>query len=247
MKGNKSFLLCLTLLLSACVVEDRRRREDDEWDRAANYRVPKGNIKVNIETWEFSERDREAFDIALRYRDSKVDVGVGTVYGPNGLILFGAQRNFSAAFRASTSRSTSRRYWNQFIVTTENSDAQLNVIQQVPMPALTIIPVYSGAVIVRNYQYRVTGSGLYVRPLSIGQSSVQLELTPFLSYQEENNPYGSVRITELTTRVVAQDGVPYVIMGSTEHNQTVGGALFTYRSQTEVRRILQVLTVEIGK
>jgi hypothetical protein len=236
------------LALVGCVVEDRRSSREDRFPEPQTYRVPKGNIGILVETYDFSEKEREAFDAALRYRDSSVEVGAGGVYGPNGMMLFGAQRNFSAAFRAQTSRTSSRRYTSNYLMTMENSEAQLISVDQAAVPTVHVIPIYNGAVFVRSAEYRVTGSGMVVRPLSIGGTSAQVELTPFVSYVEKEHPGADVvRLTELTTRVVVEDGRPYVIMSTSEQAQSVGTALFSYRGQSGARRILQVLTVTIGK
>lgn len=236
----------LLLALAGCVVEDRRR--DDPFENAPSYRIPRGNIRVNIDTYEFSDREDQAFEAALGYRDASVDVGVGGIFRPNGLVLFAARRNFAAAFRAQTSRYSTRRYWNQFIVTAENSEARLDSIQQAPVATLHVIPVYNGAVFVRNIEYKVLGSGFWVRPLSLGPTSAQVEITPWLAYSDGDHPaHDVVRITELSTRLVMEEGRPYVIMGSSEMVQSMGGALFTYRTTTSVRRLLQVLSIEIGK
>jgi hypothetical protein len=232
------------VLLSSCVMNDRPRR--DPMDDYYRMPIPRGNIKVNIDTFEFLDRDTDAFDLALRYRDSSVSAGIGDIYRTNGLIAFAAQKNFVAAFRAQSTKFRSSRHTTSFLVMANESEGRLQVFEQAPVPVLHVIPIYSGAVLVRTVEYRVLGSGLYVRPVSVGPTSVQLEVTPFLSYEDAGAP-SITRIVELTTRMVAEDGRPYVIMGSNDQSQSVGAAMFSYRSQTTSRRMLQVLTVEIGK
>lgn len=215
-------------------------------DEIARMPIPRGNIRVTIDTFEFLDRDTAAFDLAVRYRDPNVGIGIGELYRTNGLIAFAAQKNFVAAFRAQSSKFRSSKHTSSFLVMADQSESRLEVLEKMPVPMLHVIPIYNGAVLVRSVEYRVLGSGLYVRPVSIGPASVQLEVTPFLATEDAGAP-SITRITELTTRMVAEDGRPYVIMGSNEQAQSVGAAMFSYRSQTTMRRLLQVLTVDIGK
>ena len=229
----------LPLLLLAGCIDFREERREDPFDRYERMPVGEGNIKITVELFEFDVEEATAFDAAFALRDRNVVVAGGGIFGNNGATVMAGGRDFVAAFRAQTEKYRSRSYTRTFQLVADGYEASLSVVDRVAAPVTFVVPITSGAVVIRTYEVLPTGTMLSVRPKKNGPL-VDLEVTPVFMERAGR----SVRITELTTRLSVEPGRPYVIMARDEARESFGSAFFSKRHGRSSRRVMQVLTVE---
>jgi hypothetical protein len=251
----KTWLPLALAALSGCIVADdphagpssrprRDRHGDDAWNRALRQPLPPGNVRVTIDTLEFEAIDRTVFEAALRYKDPNVTVQIGGLSGRNGLLLFAAKGNFTAAFRAESPKMRRTGTRQEFLTLMPGSRGRLQVLQSEPVSRLVLIPLYGGgAAVVRTIQERVTGSGLEVQVHSAAPDGVDLELMPYFTRAVDG---GALLVTELNTRFVAAPGQPYAILADRRTEAAFAQTFFSVASGTRRLEVIKVLTVQVG-
>lgn len=248
----------LALLLAGaggCIIVDepgsaspRRRtrdRWDEEWDRAVRQPLPKGNVRVTIDSFEFETIDRTVFEAALRYKDSNATIQMGSLTGVNGLLLFAAKDGFTGAFRAETSRARRIRTTQQFLPVMVGSRGRFEVLASIPLVRTIIIPIYGGgAAVVRTYEERVTGSGFEVAVHGEDERGVDLELTPYFNREADGD---ALIVTELRSRFTAVPGRPYVLMADRRRETAFAQTFFAAHAGERRLQVIKVLTVDVGR
>lgn len=222
-----------------------RRGGDDAWDRAIRQPLPPGNLRITIDTFEFEAVDRTVFEAALKYQDPNATVAAGGLSGANGLLLFAAKGNFTAAFRAEVSRTRRVGSTQQFLTLMTGGRGRFDVLQSEPVSRLVLIPLYGGgAAVVRTIQERVTGSGLEVQVHSAGPEGVDLELAPYFTRAVDG---GALLLHELKTRFTAIPGRPHAILADRRTDAAFAQNFFSMHVGTRRLEVVKVLTVDVGK
>ncbi len=226
---------CVLFLLLVGCSDPMPRRERIYEGRQLADAVPPGNIRVQIETYEFDTTDVAAFGVAVRYADEDVGIEGAAGWRTNGLRIFAVSANFSAEFALDTRNYKSRRNTTASLLVADGYEGSLDVVQEIPVQAVTVIPIYRGAVVLRTLEIVPVGSGFAVRPRSVDASTVDIALTPWL----RDFRRGAIEVTELSTQLRVPVGRPIVIMQHESREQTIGTFFFS----SGARRRLMVLTV----
>lgn len=133
-----------------------------------------------------------------------------------------------------TGRSSS--YTKQFIVVSDGLSASIFVGEEVPYVEYYVSFLYDNAYIASNVTIKEVGTKLKVEPRIIGNGSVEITLTPQISYLADRRR-GVVDIQKLSTTVIAYDGQPLVI-GGLEKDRDFDRHFFTTSSSRSLEIIL---------
>jgi hypothetical protein len=245
----------IVLLFTGCLpVEpyedpyETRRQNDSSRELPANpfreNRVPLGNVSISIETFEIEAKSRELIELALRYRDDKVKVGVGALGGKNGLIIYGTKGGLSGAMRATASNSSTHRVTSQSLLVAIGRYGVFEALRSEIGTRTIQIPVYRGTLVISTILERVTGSGLGVKIYNADAKRVDAEVMPFFRRSRDGSILG---ITQLKTRINLIPGNTYVLMSHEDSSQSLGNALLTYDRQGMRRKIIQLITARVGE
>ncbi|MDA0840732.1 MAG: hypothetical protein O3B01_29710 [Planctomycetota bacterium] len=207
-------------------------------------RVPPGNVSLSIETFEVEAKNRELIELALRYRDNNVKVGVGALGGKNGLVIYGAKGGLSGAMRATASSSSTNHVTTQSLLVAIGSYGVFKALRSEIGIRTIQIPVYRGTVVISTILERVTGSGLGVKIYTADNEQVDAEVMPFFRRSRDGSVLG---ITQLKTRIMLIPGNTYVLMSHEDSSQTLGNALLTYERNGQRRKIIQLVTARVGE
>ncbi|MBI2193936.1 MAG: hypothetical protein HYU36_18320 [Planctomycetes bacterium] len=199
-------------------------------------------VQVILERVEVDSLDREAFEIALRYRDRRVAVSAGALGGRNGLILLAVNSNLAAALGAEKFHQKSRQVSQQFLMVSEGGRASFDIVQVGKVAWSVRFPVFNGDLTVTTIEERITGTGLAVKVHGASEDFVDLELFPYLRKAGKG---GLLEISELRTRVSVIPGQSYLLMSQRDNNSSAASALFSCQKEGQVREIFQTLTVQL--
>ncbi len=217
------------------------------WKDAANQPLPPGVVRVKIERYEVDERDRQAIEAAIRYRDEQVDVSAGGLTGRNGLMIFAAESGVSGALRVRDDSRYTRRSSSQFLLLNEGTRGSLQMIEQSYRPWRVVVPVWRGAVVVRTIRAEVTGTGMFVTVSKATPGAVTVRLTPYFDRRRAaGRENGRIVINELQTTLTVVPGRPYVIMQDQRHDHALARGLLSHRSDEAHAQVIVVLTVDVG-
>jgi len=133
-----------------------------------------------------------------------------------------------------TGRSSS--YTKQFIVVSDGLSASIFVGEEVPYVDYYVSFLYDNAYIASNVTIKEVGTKLKVEPRIIGNGSVEITLTPQISYLADRRR-GVIDIQKLSTTVIAYDGQPLVI-GGLEKDRDFDRHFFTTSSSRSLEIIL---------
>lgn len=106
----------------------------------------------------------------------------------------------------------SNSYTKQFIVVSDGLSASIFVGEEVPYVNYYVDFLFDNAYITEQVTIKEVGTKLKVEPRIIGQNTVEITLTPQLSYIADRKR-GTVDIKTLSTTVIAYDGQPLTIGG----------------------------------
>lgn len=213
----------MIVLLAGCYGPERHRRTDDEWDAARRAPVPAGNIRIQVETFEY--------DTAETVR-AVASGSLVAEWSSNGLAVLSWDARASTNWR----RDRSYTYRAASLLVADGTEGSFDVVQEVPVRATAVIPVYGGAVVVRSLEIVPVGTGFNVRPKKVDASHVDLEITPWM----RDIKRGVIAVTELSTRLRVEVGQPYMILQHEAQRETLGTFFFSRGS----RRVMMILAVE---
>ncbi len=157
----------LLLMLVACAADDARQVDDGGWSlfngEEPTFTVPAGNVKVNIDRYEFGRFDRDVFGAAVDYRDDSIYIHASGPGMQHGVRVFAARDNVRAGLAASHRSATYRSRSSGFALLVPGSTAQLDVVEISPQPYVVVIPTYDGgALVAAGTEQVVTGSSMRV-------------------------------------------------------------------------------------
>ncbi len=223
-------------------VPGARPVSDDPGSRRPSGREPRPgrHVRIQVERFLVETQDTEAFDLAFRYRNAGLDVSAGSLGGPNGLVVFGADEHFAAALRTQRTRGRTRESSQSFLLVMEGGEAMLETLQVQPVARTVLVPVYRGAVVVRTIQEEVTGSGFRVRIDRADHDGVDLELAPYFHRARRGE---TLVVGELATRLRLLPGRPYTILAERGGQTSVASALLSTRRADRGYESIHVLTV----
>jgi hypothetical protein len=201
-------------------------------------------VSLTIETFEIAANSRELIELALRYRDRNVEIGIGALGGKNGLIIYGTKGGLSGAMRATATRSSTHRVTSQSLLVAIGRYGVFEALRSEIGTRTIQIPVYRGTVVISTILERVTGSGLGVKIHKADAKNVDAEVMPFFRRSRDSTILG---ITQLKTRISLVPGNTYVLMAHEESRQSLGNALLTYGRQGKRRKIIQLITARVGE
>ncbi len=133
-----------------------------------------------------------------------------------------------------TGRSSS--YTKQFIVVSDGLSASIFVGEEVPYVEYYVNFLYDNAYISSNVTIKEVGTKLKVEPRIIGNGSVEITLTPQISFLADRKR-GVIDIQKLSTTVIAYDGQPLVI-GGLEKDRDFDRHFFTTSSSRSLEIVL---------
>ncbi len=212
-------------LLAGCYDAAPRREFDEDWERYRNAPVPEGNVRVNLEYFEYEASDRAALSVALGAQIAWSSNGLGAV----------ADARIVADIRASWQRERTRSHRSSTLLVADGFEGEMAVVQEVPAAVAHVIPVYDGAVVVRSIEVVAVGSGFRVQPKRAG-GKVALKLTPWVRDAKR----GMILVTELSANLLVEAGRPVVIFEHEARRESLGTLFFARGA----RRVMMVVTVE---
>jgi hypothetical protein len=239
----------LLLLLPACTADDVQREDDNGWSLFGTdeptFAVPPGNVKVNIDRYEFGRFDRDVFGAAADYRDHNVHVHASGPGVQHGLRIFAARDNLRAGLVASHRSTTYRSRSRGFALLLPGSTAQLDVVEISPQPYVVVISTYDGgALVAAGTEQVVTGSSMRVTVHDVSEDTVTLELLPYFHGEQRR---GRLMVRELATTLVVPVGQPVVIMADQQQQQSLATQWLSRTSRSRQTQMIAVLTVETGR
>ena len=246
MKVLSTFLLLCGLLGAGCVTmsEPGRTRTVDRENHGAldmylnKGHIPKGNVRIIMEVYEFSTEQRDAWSLAARYRGPRISVDVG------GLDVYSTRDGFTAAIEASRNRHTRSSKTRQFLLLRPSTSGRLQVLEIQREPWLVYLPTSRYPTLVTTFREEVLGSGLNVRLVRASKEGVEVELTPyFISYKKRGTRY----VRELATTVILQPGVPAVVMSHQDDTANLTSTLLSRQTQKSQSEVIAVLRADIGE
>lgn len=206
--------------------------------------VGKGNVRVNIQRLEITEKKRQLSSVLLRYRDKNATVSAGRLGGRNGLFLYGLKEDWQAGWRLEAQKSRSARQSRQFLVLMVGTRGAISLTQHRSQPVLVEIPVYDGTALAYTIREEITGTGLDVHVVSTGPEGVLLELMPYFHARRK---HGRIEVEKLATRILLKPGQPCVIGGQRTRKQSLGSGLFRLESRESTGETAIVLSVDTAK
>ncbi len=130
----------------------------------------------------------------------------------------------------------SSSYTKQFIVVSDGLSASIFVGEEVPYVEYYVNFLYDNAYISSNVTIKEVGTKLKVEPRIIGDGSIEITLTPQISYLADRRR-GVIDIRKLSTTVIAYDGQSLTI-GGLEKDRDFGRHFFTTSSSRSLEIIL---------
>jgi hypothetical protein len=130
----------------------------------------------------------------------------------------------------------SNSYTKQFIVVSDGLAASIFVGEEVPYVDYYVDFLFDNAYITEQITIKEVGTKLKVEPRMIGQNTVEITLTPQLSFITDRKR-GTIDIKTLSTTVVAYDGQPLTI-GGLQKDSDFDRHFFTTSSKSNLEIIL---------
>lgn len=203
-------------------------------------RLPARTFRVVLDTFEFDARDAAALDVVARLAGRQVISADSAPWGENGFRGFVGDVDFVARFRAETQAYQTRTYRSVFLLMASDQETKVAIVEG-QVPRVVSIPVYQGRIQTGSLDVAPSGSGFVARARLVDGGLVDLRLTPWMVSAGGKD----VRLDELSTRIEVEPGRPFAIRGVKGDTETVGSLLFSRRTETGRRVVLQFLTVEV--
>ena len=219
-------------------------RADEFWRQAANQSVPPGNVRITIDRFEVDERDVEAYEAAVRYRNDNVSIVLDERVSAHGLKIFAADAGLHAALQVQSSNRLRRSTSRMFLLLVPGSTGSLDILQSKARPYLVVVPVYRGALVVSQTEHEVTGSSMRVKVHHADPERVELELMPYLRRARDGK---AILINELRTRIVVPSGQPTVIMADKSDASSLTKQFLSRRSASSRTEVISVITADVGQ
>jgi len=219
-------------------------RTDEFWRQAADQAVPPGNVRITIDRFEVDERDVEAYEVAIRYRNDDVSIILDERVNAHGLKIFAADAGIHAALQVQSSNRMRRNTSRMFLLLVPGSTGSLDILQAQTRPYLVVVPVYRGALVVSQTEYEVTGSSMRVKVHHADLNRVELELMPYLRSARDGK---AIFINELRTRIVVPSGQPTVIMADKSNASSLTKQILSRRSESSRTEVISVITADVGR
>ncbi|MCC7170783.1 MAG: hypothetical protein IT459_10060 [Planctomycetes bacterium] len=213
-----------------------------EIEAARTLPLPEGNYRIDVERIWVDANDSLTIESMFEYADEHWTVGGGappTV--PGGVRVGVTKGNFSANLNVALKNSKSSSREQIMLVTVADYPASIQV-GQVRYAAPFSVPGVSGVVLFPAGQMVGTSMEVLVRP--VGQGYAQVSLTPVFSGL--GNGGETVKVTSLTTTVVAPIGQPFLIANHAQEHNDVTTTLFSRTSGSGSQQAVLVLRVTGG-
>jgi len=198
---------------------------------------PSGNVMVVIESIVHTRGREDLAAAAWRLRSGSVTAGSSPIIRRNGINLAVGGRDFAARFQAAQSRFKSTKTTRQAITVLDGREGSFFVGQQVPVARL----VYWTPRGVRAlFESATVGRSLVVRPVILPDGSIDLTVTPQFS---SVGPRGrSIRVRDLSTRVVVRHGQPLLLGAMQQGANDLANVLFATGSRDVNKTLTIVVT-----
>ena len=246
--------LCLGMLAGCNSVLPQRQsseregflqdRSDEFWRQAADQSVPPGNVRITIDRFEVDERDVEAYEAAIRYRNDDVSIILDERVNAHGLKIFAADAGLHVALQVRSSNRMRRNTSRMFLLLVPGSTGSIDILQSQARPYLVVVPVYRGALVVSQTEHEVTGSSMRVKVHHADPDRVELELVPYFHSARDGK---AILINELRTRIVVPSGQPTVIMADKSNASSLTKQILSRRSESSRTEVISVITADVGR
>lgn len=213
-----------------------------EIEAARNLPLPEGNYRIDVERIWVDANDSLTIESMFEYADEHWTVAGGappTV--PGGVRVGVTKGNFSANLNVALKNSKSSSREQIMLVTVADYPASIQV-GQVRYAAPFSVPGVSGVVLFPAGQMVGTSMEVLVRPA--GQGYAQVSLTPVFS--SLGNGGETVKVTSMTTTVVAPIGQPFLIANHAQEHNDVTTTLFSRATSSGNQQAVLVLRVTGG-
>ncbi len=218
--------------------EDISRKMEELKRRAAESGGGLGNIKVMVNMLSTGEHEYSAVNALWRYADENVAlVGRGDVYSGSGLRIGIGHEDFMARLDLVKRSLRSAESSEVFVVLADGATGYINVGREIAVPVFIYRGRRYSAV---EYEFRRAGRSLEVVARKLPNGMIEMQLTPVFSQFLTTG--GDMRLTELSTTVLARPGQTVIIGGSDWAANNVASALFSTSRRGERGRTLVTVT-----
>ena len=239
-------MLCSCLLLCGCQVEPKRptdyERVSKQIDRSLSEALAQasdaGDIRVAVRMLSTSSQDYSVLSGLLRYADESVVVAARPqAFAASGLRIGVAGPDFATRLNLAKQQLQYSEDSELFIVVSEGQPGYISIGTEIAVPQFYYMGRrYSGV----EYGFRSAGRSLEVTARKLADGWLELKLTPVFS--RFLNDGGDIKLTELTTTVIAAPGQTIVMGGSDSADQNVANALLSGQTYTTNTRTLITVT-----
>lgn len=213
-----------------------------EIEAARNLPLPEGNYRIDVERIWVDANDSLTIESMFEYADEHWTVGGGAPSTVPGGVRVGVTKgNFSANLNVALKNSKSSSREQIMLVTVADYPAMIQV-GEVRYAAPFSVPGTSGVVIFPSGQMVGTSLEVLVRPA--GQGLAQVSLTPVFSGLGKGGE--TVKVTSMTTTVVAPIGQPFLIANHAQEHNDVTTTLFSRTTNSGSQQAVLVLRVTGG-
>lgn len=211
-------------------------------EAARNLPLPDGNYRIDVERIWVDANDSLAIDGMFAYADEHWTVAGGAPPSvPGGMRVGVTKGNFSASLNVALKNSKSSSREQLMLVTVADYPASIQV-GEVRYAAPFSVPGATGVVIFPSGQMVGTSMEVLVRPA--GQGLAQVSLTPVFSALGKAGE--TVKVTSMTTTVVAPIGQPFLIANHAQEHNDVTTTLFSRTTSSGSQQAVLVLRVTGG-
>lgn len=239
-----SLILSACFLLAGCQSPDTESRYEQVSRQIEQLKAQEqsgwstgGNIKIVVHMLTTNLNDYFTVDSLWRYVDDKVLlVRRPEVFSRSGLKIGVGGDVFKSRLNIVKRNLAFSEEGELFLVVGDGRSGYINIGTEIGVPRFFYLSRrYSGV----GYEFRNAGKSLKVTARRLHAGLVELQLTPVFSRFLSTG--GDIELTELTTTITARPGQPVVLGGSTDADDNVAAALFSYRS--DARKTQTLITV----
>lgn len=196
------------------------------------------NVQVTVDIFEVDENERFALDVAWRYAAERGEsVSVPAACRRNGVRVGEGTPSLAAEVRAAAERARSSRR-SRLFQTVLDGHTGLFQISEVQMTPVTMV-VWDERLEQRTVALTRPQAGLEVRPERMGSDRIRLDVTPVVTSVDGG---AAMTLTQMRARVVVPRGVPVVLGGLDQEQESFGSAFFSTRSARGRRRRLLLVS-----
>lgn len=199
------------------------------------------NVQLTVETYEADETDAFLLQTAWLHAAEEGDaLAVPPACRANGLRIGVGGPALRAELSLAGSRASSSRHAETMLTVLNGRTGRIELSEVIASPVT--LATWNGRMERQARTFSRVRALLEVRPERMGGDRVRLELTPAVG---SDDPAGaSLTLAELRTSVVVPRGVPVLIGGHEQENESFGGTFFSKRSNREHRRRIVLVTAK---